>query len=133
MVKIDKIDYRGWVNSWRMSNGEVEVVGTGDVPPARTDTDWGGEAVTGMTYGQNRQNRLSGLGEQLADVERRSGSGGDGRCRAASHAVRVRRRAELLQGIRRANGENGRGHMAAQRRTPGVDRARGRGEELRTG
>src|ERR1039458_639761 len=33
MVKIDKIDYRGWVNSWRMSNGEVEVVVTGDVGP----------------------------------------------------------------------------------------------------
>src|ERR1035441_1813373 len=33
MVKIDKIDYRGWANSWRMSNGEVEVVVTGDVGP----------------------------------------------------------------------------------------------------
>src|ERR1039458_8820582 len=33
MIKIDKIDYRGWANSWRMSNGEVEVVVTGDVGP----------------------------------------------------------------------------------------------------
>jgi hypothetical protein len=33
MIKIEKIDYRGWANSWRMSNGEVELVVTGDVGP----------------------------------------------------------------------------------------------------
>jgi hypothetical protein len=33
MIKIEKISYRGWANSWRMSNGEVELVVTGDVGP----------------------------------------------------------------------------------------------------
>jgi hypothetical protein len=33
MVAIEKIDYRGWANSWRVTNGEVELVVTGDVGP----------------------------------------------------------------------------------------------------
>ncbi len=33
MIKIDNIDYHGWGNSWRMSNGTVEVIVTGDVGP----------------------------------------------------------------------------------------------------
>jgi hypothetical protein len=33
MFKSEKINYQGWANSWRMSNGEVELVVTGDVGP----------------------------------------------------------------------------------------------------
>jgi hypothetical protein len=33
MITIEKIDFHGWANSWRMSNGEVELVVTGDVGP----------------------------------------------------------------------------------------------------
>ncbi len=33
MIIIDKVNYQGWPNSWRMSNGEVELVVTGDVGP----------------------------------------------------------------------------------------------------
>jgi hypothetical protein len=33
MITIERTDYHGWANSWRMSNGEVEVVVTGDVGP----------------------------------------------------------------------------------------------------
>ena len=33
MITIERIDYRGWANSWRMSNGDVELVVTGDVGP----------------------------------------------------------------------------------------------------
>ena len=32
-VKIEKINYRGWPNTYRMSNGEVELLITGDVGP----------------------------------------------------------------------------------------------------
>lgn len=32
-MKIEKIDYRGWTNSYRIGNGEVEAVVTGDVGP----------------------------------------------------------------------------------------------------
>ena len=30
---IDKIDYQGWPNSYRISNGEVELIVTGDIGP----------------------------------------------------------------------------------------------------
>jgi hypothetical protein len=33
MVKIEKINFKGWPNSWRVSNGEVELVVTGDIGP----------------------------------------------------------------------------------------------------
>jgi hypothetical protein len=33
MIKIEKINFKGWPNSWRVSNGEVELVMTGDVGP----------------------------------------------------------------------------------------------------
>lgn len=32
-VKVEKTDYAGWANSYRVSNGEVELVVTGDVGP----------------------------------------------------------------------------------------------------
>src|ERR1700689_5595444 len=32
-VKVDKIEYKGWRNSYRVSNGEVELVVTSDVGP----------------------------------------------------------------------------------------------------
>src|SRR4051812_7928335 len=32
-MTIEKIDYRGWANSYRISNGEVEAIVTGDVGP----------------------------------------------------------------------------------------------------
>lgn len=32
-VRIEKINYRGWPNSYRISNGEIELVITGDVGP----------------------------------------------------------------------------------------------------
>jgi hypothetical protein len=32
-VKVEKIEYKGWRNSYRMTNGEVELVVTGDVGP----------------------------------------------------------------------------------------------------
>src|ERR1039458_8429636 len=32
-VQIEKIDYKGWPNSYRVSNSEVELVVTGDVGP----------------------------------------------------------------------------------------------------
>src|SRR5436305_3400563 len=33
MVKIEKVNFKGWPNSWRVSNGDVELVLTGDVGP----------------------------------------------------------------------------------------------------
>ena len=33
MVKIEKINFKGYANSWQMSNGEVELVVTGDIGP----------------------------------------------------------------------------------------------------
>ena len=33
MITIERTDFHGWTNSWRMSNGEVELVVTGDVGP----------------------------------------------------------------------------------------------------
>jgi hypothetical protein len=33
MIRIERIDFKGWANSWRLSNGEVELVVTGDVGP----------------------------------------------------------------------------------------------------
>src|ERR1017187_7498212 len=32
-VQVEKIDYKGWPNSYRVGNGEVELVVTGDVGP----------------------------------------------------------------------------------------------------
>jgi hypothetical protein len=32
-VKVEKIEYKGWRNSYRVSNGEVELIVTGDVGP----------------------------------------------------------------------------------------------------
>jgi hypothetical protein len=32
-VRVEKVEYEGWRNCWRVSNGEVEVVVTGDVGP----------------------------------------------------------------------------------------------------
>ncbi|MBI3208187.1 MAG: hypothetical protein HYZ37_04700 [Candidatus Solibacter usitatus] len=32
-VKVEKVNYKGWPNSYRVSNGEVEIVVTGDVGP----------------------------------------------------------------------------------------------------
>src|SRR6266851_5575841 len=32
-MNIDKVDYQGWPNSYRISNGEVEVVITSDIGP----------------------------------------------------------------------------------------------------
>ncbi len=32
-VKVEKVNYKGWPNSYRVSNGEVELVVTGDVGP----------------------------------------------------------------------------------------------------
>src|SRR5258705_2050461 len=33
MITIEKINFKGWANSWRMTNGAVELVITGDVGP----------------------------------------------------------------------------------------------------
>ena len=33
MIKIEKINYKGYANSWQVSNGEVELVITGDIGP----------------------------------------------------------------------------------------------------
>jgi hypothetical protein len=33
MFKIEKVDFQGWAHSWRISNGTVELVVTGDVGP----------------------------------------------------------------------------------------------------
>src|SRR5450756_486598 len=33
MITIEKTNFQGWANSWRVSNGEVELVVTGDVGP----------------------------------------------------------------------------------------------------
>src|SRR6266536_3582971 len=33
MVKIEKINFKGYPNSWQVSNGEVELVVTGDIGP----------------------------------------------------------------------------------------------------
>ena len=32
-VKIEKVNFKGWPNSYRMTNGEVELVVTGDIGP----------------------------------------------------------------------------------------------------
>ena len=33
MIKIEKVNFKGWPNCWRVSNGEVDLVMTGDVGP----------------------------------------------------------------------------------------------------
>ena len=33
MIQIEKINFKGWPNSWRVSNGTVELVLTGDIGP----------------------------------------------------------------------------------------------------
>jgi hypothetical protein len=33
MINIEKVNFKGWPNSWRVSNGEVELVLTGDIGP----------------------------------------------------------------------------------------------------
>ena len=33
MIKIEKINFKGWPNSYRISNGEVEVIITSDIGP----------------------------------------------------------------------------------------------------
>jgi len=32
-IKIEKVNYKGWANSWKVSNGEIELVVTGDIGP----------------------------------------------------------------------------------------------------
>src|SRR5215813_14497586 len=32
-VKVEKVEYKGWRNCYRISNGEVELIATGDVGP----------------------------------------------------------------------------------------------------
>src|SRR6516225_1893541 len=32
-VKVEKVEYKGWQNCWRVSNGEVELIATSDVGP----------------------------------------------------------------------------------------------------
>jgi hypothetical protein len=32
-VKVEKTEYKGWPNSYRVSNGEIELIVTGDVGP----------------------------------------------------------------------------------------------------
>ena len=33
VVKVDKIEYKGWKNCYRVTNGEIELIVTGDVGP----------------------------------------------------------------------------------------------------
>ena len=33
VVKVDKIEYQGWKNCYRVTNGEIELIVTGDVGP----------------------------------------------------------------------------------------------------
>jgi hypothetical protein len=33
MIKIEKVNFKGWPNSWQVSNGEVDLVLTGDIGP----------------------------------------------------------------------------------------------------
>jgi hypothetical protein len=33
VVKVEQVEYKGWRNCWRVTNGEVELVVTGDVGP----------------------------------------------------------------------------------------------------
>src|SRR5882762_11333674 len=33
VVKVDKIEYKGWKNCYRVANGEIELIVTGDVGP----------------------------------------------------------------------------------------------------
>ena len=57
-VQVEKIDYKGWPNSYRVSNGEVELVVTGDVGPR--------VIRFGFVGGQNLfKERLKGMGERL--------------------------------------------------------------------
>ena len=42
MIKIEKVNFKGWPNCWRVSNGEVEVVMTGDVGPRITHYGFSG-------------------------------------------------------------------------------------------
>src|SRR5437660_12721163 len=32
-VKVEKVNYKGWPNSYRVSNGQIELIVTGDVGP----------------------------------------------------------------------------------------------------
>ena len=84
MISIEKINYQGWANSWQVTNGEVELVVTGDVGPR--------VMRYGFAGGQNFFKEFAG---QM--------------------------------------GKTGEAALAAQRRTPRVDRARRHREELRAG
>ena len=33
VVKVEKTEYKGWPNCYRVSNGEIELIVTGDVGP----------------------------------------------------------------------------------------------------
>src|SRR6202046_2267667 len=59
-VKVDKIEYKGWRNSYRVSNGEVELVVTSDVGPRIIRFGFAG----GQNLFKEFAEQLGGTGEQ---------------------------------------------------------------------
>ncbi|MFZ0956384.1 MAG: hypothetical protein WAN60_08570 [Candidatus Sulfotelmatobacter sp.] len=59
-VKVEKIEYKGWHNSYRVSNGEVELVVTGDVGPRVIRFGF----VGGQNLFKEFAEQLGGTGEQ---------------------------------------------------------------------
>src|ERR1700691_4569489 len=59
-VKVDKIEYKGWRNSYRVSNGEVELVVTSDVGPRIIRFGF----VGGQNLFKEFAEQLGGTGEQ---------------------------------------------------------------------
>src|ERR1700685_2318973 len=63
-VKVDKIEYKGWRNSYRVSNGEVELVVTSDVGPRVIRFGF----VGGQNLFKEFAEQLGGTGEPKAQL-----------------------------------------------------------------
>jgi len=53
-VKVEKVEYKGWRNCYRVSNGEVELIATSDVGPRVIRFGF----VGGQTFSRNLRSSL---------------------------------------------------------------------------
>jgi hypothetical protein len=59
-VQVEKVEYKGWRNCYRVSNGEVELIVTGDVGPRVTRYAF----VGGHNFFKEFPDQLGGIGEE---------------------------------------------------------------------
>jgi len=59
-VKVEKVEYKGWHNCWRVGNGEVEVIVTGDVGPRVIRYGFTG----GQNFFKEYPEQMGGTGEE---------------------------------------------------------------------